>query len=267
MSVALRSWRKTGSSLRAHDIERHIEHAMAERRSIDPRVQMVILVVMNLMATTPTPALLDIVGVLLAAALLTYGGRVGGAATWLMGYAAVWLTATLCAVSADPFFVSVGAMLMMMRKMYAVAMIATNLVITVRVGELAYALQRLHIPRLMIVALSVALRFFPTLAAEASAVVGAMKLRGIRLSLSNVVRHPLKMIEYFAVPLILRISVVTDEISRAATVRGIDSRHARTSLYLLRTGAADWLFLLGFATLTLTSAVFARDNLTFMGLF
>ncbi|MDR2109632.1 MAG: energy-coupling factor transporter transmembrane protein EcfT [Coriobacteriales bacterium] len=267
MSVAIRSWRKTGSRLRAQDIERQIERSLAKRRSVDPRVQIVILVMINLMATTPTPAALDIAGVVLAAATLAYSGRWAGAAKWLVGYAAVWVTATLCSLSADPFFVSVGAMLMMLRKIYAVAIIATTLVSTVRVGELAYALQRLHIPRLVIVALSVVLRFFPTLAAEASAVLAAMKLRGIRLSLGNILRHPLRMIEHFAVPLILRVSVVTDEISRAATVRGIDSKHARTSLYELKTGVADWFFLLGFAALTLVSAVLARDSLTLMGLF
>jgi energy-coupling factor transport system permease protein len=267
VSVALRSWRKTESGLRAYDIERRIERAMAERRSVDPRAQIVILAAMNLMVTTPTPAILDIAGVFLSAAVLAYSGRWANALRWLVGYGAVWLAATLCSVSADPFFVSVGAMLMMLRKMYAVAMIATNLVITIRVGELAHALQRMHVPRLVIVALSVVLRFFPTLAAEASEVVAAMKLRGIRLSLGNVVRHPLRMIEYFAVPLILRISVVTDEISRAATVRGIDSKHARTSLYALRMGVGDWFFLLGFAALIVASAVLARDNLTFMGIF
>jgi energy-coupling factor transport system permease protein len=267
MPVALRSWRRTGANVRAQDIERQIDRALTKRRSLDPRIQIAILVVGNLMATTPTPDALDVVGVLSAAAVLVYCGRARAAVKWLAGYASVWLAALLCSASTDPFFVSVGAMLMMMRKIYVIALFATNLIVTVRVGELACALQRMRIPRLLIIALSVALRFFPTLRAEASAVADAMKLRGIRLSLANAVRHPLKMIEYFAVPLILRISLVTDEISRAATVRGIDSTHARTSLYTLSIGAADWFFLLWFAILTVVSAVLARDNFTFMGLF
>jgi hypothetical protein len=51
----------------------------------------------------------------------------------------------------------------------------------------------------VIVALSVTLRFFRTLAAEASEVMGVMKLRGVCLSLGNAMRHPLRMIEYFTV--------------------------------------------------------------------
>jgi energy-coupling factor transport system permease protein len=240
---------------------------MAVRRCLDPRVQIAILVAMNLLATTPTPAALDAMAVLSAAAVLLYCGRAAAAAGWLAGYAVIWVITLLCSASADPFLVSVGALFMLLRKVYAIALLATNLVVTVRVGELACALQRIHIPRLVIIALSTALRFFPTLAAEASAVVDAMKLRGVRLSVGNLLRHPLKMIEYFAVPLILRVSVVTDEIARAATVRGIDSKHERSSLYALHAGAADWFFLLWFVALTVASAVLAFDNLTFMGLF
>jgi energy-coupling factor transport system permease protein len=226
-----------------------------------------ILVVMNLMATTPTPIALDLIGVFFAAGILVYCRRAAAAILWLTCYASIWLATFLCAMSADSFFVSVGAILMMMHKVYIIAMLATNLIVTVRVGELSCALQRMHVPRLIIIALSVVLRFFPTLAAEAIAVLEAMKLRGIRLSLSNVMRHPLKMLEYFAVPLILRVSVVTDEISRAAAVRGIDSKHKRTSLYTLHVGLADWIFLLLFAALVAVSAVLAYDKLTFMGLF
>lgn len=267
MSTALRSWRRTASRLRAQDIRRTIEQAIQVRRSVDPRVLLAILVMMNLMATTPTPAALDIAGVLSAAVLLAYCGHMRASLAWLVGYCLIWLYATLCAQTADPFFASMGAMLMMMRKLYVVAMLAANLVLTVRVGELACALQRLHVPRLIIIALSAALRFFPTLAAEAAAVVDAMKLRGVRLSLGNIVRHPLRMVERFAVPLVLRVSVVTDEISRAATVRGIDSVHPRTSLYDLHIGKASWGFLAWFIGLAVVSVVVARDQLTFMGLF
>ncbi|MDR2106115.1 MAG: energy-coupling factor transporter transmembrane protein EcfT [Coriobacteriales bacterium] len=267
MSVALRSWREAKSGSRALDVERRLERAMVERRRLDPRVQIAVLVIMNLLATTPTPTALDVAGVFSAAAILIYCARAAAAVTWLAVYAGIWVGALLCSVSGDPFFASVGAMLMMIRKVYAIAMLATNLIVTVRTGELACALQRMRLPRLIVVALSVALRFFPTLAAEASAVMDAMKLRGVRLSLGNLIRHPLKMLEHFAVPLILRVSVVTDEISRAATVRGIDSRHRRSSLYVLRARAADWFFLLWFAAFAVVSVVLARDGFTFMGLF
>lgn len=267
MSMVLRSWREARAGARTQDIEHQIECALVARRYLDPRIQLVILVATNLMATTPRPFAIDVVSVLSAAAVLIYCERLVSAIKWLIGYAIILVTALLCVISVDPFFLSFGAMLMMACKMYAIAMLAVNLILTVRAGELACALQRIHTPRLMIVALSVALRFFPTLAAEASAVIDAMKLRGVRLSLANIVRHPLKMIEYFAVPLMLRVSVVTDEISRAATVRGIDSKHRRTSLYALRIGVADLISLLGFCVLTIISIVFAQDGFTFMGLF
>lgn len=267
MPAALRNWRDEVAGAHAEDVERFIDRSTSNRRSIDPRIQMAILVMTNLLATTPTPIALDVAGVLSAAAIVAYGGRVGSALKWLVGYAVVCLAQMLCITSGDPFFGSVGGMLTLTRKMYVVAMLAVNMVTTIRVGELACALQRLKAPRLVIIALSMVLRFFPTLAAEARAVSDSMKLRGVRLSAGNVLRHPLKMIECFAVPLILRISVVTDEISRAATVRGIDSNHERTSLYPLRIGFAGWGFLIWFAGLSAASVVFAQDGYSFMGLF
>ncbi len=267
MSAVLRSWREEARVARTEDAGRLIRRAVDGRRSLDPRIQMAILVMTNLLATTPTPIALDVAGVVSAAVIVAYGGRVGSAFKWLVGYALVCLAQALCLSSGDPLFGSVGAMLTLTRKMYVVAMLAVNMVATIRVGELACALQRMRVPRLVTIALSMVLRFFPTLAAESKAVANSMKLRGVRLSLGNMLRHPLKMIEYFAVPLILRISVVTDEISKAATVRGIDSSHERTSLYALKIGIAGWAFLVWFAGLSCASIVFAQDGFTFMGLF
>lgn len=263
MSLVIRDYQ--GASVGA--VERRLRKTLAYRRVLDPRAQLFILVTVNLTATTPTSEATDIVGVLSAAAVLLRCGRGKAALAWLAGFALVWVVGWLCALSGDPVLSSVGAMLTMMRKMYVVAMLAVNLVATVRTGELAYALQRLHAPRLAVVALSVALRFFPTLAVEAAAVADAMKLRGIRLSFANVVRHPLAMAEHFAVPLILRASTVADEIARAATVRGIDATTDRTSIYDSRLGLDGWVFLLWFVCLAVFIVATAGDELTFMGLF
>lgn len=267
MAATIRTWRGGGAQGRADDIRRRLERALERRRTLDPRAQLGALALMNLTATTPTPAALDILCVLSAGAVCAWCGRWRAAGAWLAGYAVLWAAALLCAASADPLFSSAGGMLMMGRKMYAVAMLAVNLVSCARVGEVACALQRMHVPRLAIVALSVALRFFPTLAVETGAVLDAMKLRGICLSVRGVARHPLRTLEHIVVPLVLRASTTADEIARAATVRGIDSSRPRTSLYDLRMGAAGWFFLLWFAALTAASAALAGDGLTLMGLF
>lgn len=267
MPVTLRDWRETQSGLRAYDCERMLREEGSRSQMVDPRIQLGTLVVMNLLATTPTPDAVDALGVALGASVLLRCRRAAACVAWCAGYVLLWLAAWVCSLSADPFFASAGAMLALMRKMYVIGMLAVNLIMTVRVGELACALQRMHIPRPAIVALSVSLRFFPTLSVEAASVLDAMKMRGIRMTPLQIVRHPLATVEHFAVPLMLRVSVVVDEMSRAATVRGIDSSRERSSLYELRIGRADRIFIVvvcGYAVLSLLTA---RDGVTFMGLF
>ena len=93
-----------------------------------------------------------------------------------------------------------------------------------------------------VVALCVALRFFPTMGKEFSSVAEAMKVRGMALSPATVLRHPALTAENLMVPVMSRLAIVADELSNAAIVRGIDSAAARTSYYELRFGPADALF-------------------------
>ena len=69
-------------------------------------------------------------------------------------------------------------------------MFASNMIATTRVGELACALQRVYLPRHAIIALCVALRFFPTMTAEFASVVEAMRVRGVPLGVRMVTTHP-----------------------------------------------------------------------------
>ena len=94
----------------------------------------------------------------------------------------------------------------------------------------------------VVVALCVALRFFPTMGKEFSSVAEAMKVRGMALSPATVLRHPALTAENLMVPVMSRLAIVADELSNAAIVRGIDSAAARTSYYELRFGPADALF-------------------------
>ena len=117
------------------------------------------------------------------------------------------------------------------------------MIATTRVGEMASALQRAHVPRGGVVALCVALRFFPTMGKEFSSVAEAMKVRGgTALSPATVLGIPALTAENLMVPVMSRLAIVADELSNAAIVRGIDSAAARTSYYELRFGPAAALF-------------------------
>ena len=56
-----------------------------------------------------------------------------------------------------------------------------------------------------------------------------MRLRGMALSIKNVLRRPLYMLENMLVPFLLQSSAIVDEMSAAVMARGFDKDHPRSS--------------------------------------
>ena len=72
-------------------------------------------------------------------------------------------------------------------------------------------------------------------------------MRGMAITLKSIVTQPVRVMENLLVPVMSRLSIVADELSNAAVVRGMDSSRPRTSYYDLRLRAADVVFLVLFA--------------------
>ena len=115
-------------------------------------------------------------------------------------------------------------------------------------GELIAALQKLHIPKAVIIPLAVGLRFMPSISKEFSAIRDAMRLRGISLASSNTLAHPVMTIECVFVPFLMRSMKISDELAASATVRGIDNPGPRTCLRQLHFGLSDRIALFAFCT-------------------
>ena len=96
------------------------------------------------------------------------------------------------------------------------------------------AMEALHIPRQAIIPLAVTLRFMPSIREDFASLRDSMRIRGIDISLKGFFRHPLAMLEYSLVPLLIRSLKTSDELSASAMVRGIDSGIQKTPLYELR---------------------------------
>ncbi len=123
-------------------------------------------------------------------------------------------------------------------------------------GALIAALQKLHIPKAVIIPLAVGLRFMPSISKEFSAIRDAMRLRGISLASSNTLAHPAMTAECVLVPLLIRSMKISDELAASATARGIDSPGPRTCLRQLHFGLSDGIALLAFCALGITTGIF-----------
>ncbi len=90
-------------------------------------------------------------------------------------------------------------------------------VISIRVGELMAALERLRLPRQIVIPAVVVLRFIPTVREESKAVASAMGARGLTLRRVG----PLSWLEYRLIPLLISTVKSGEELTQAALTRGL----------------------------------------------
>ena len=120
------------------------------------------------------------------------------------------------------------------RKIYLCLMVGTLLVRDNTVHRIASALAKLRVPQAVLIPLTVTMRYFPTLKEEAVHIWDAMALRDIPAA---------SRLECFVVPLVMSATSTAEELSRAATCRGIENPSPSTDTERLSMRASDWAIL------------------------
>ena len=137
------------------------------------------------------------------------------------------------------------------RKLIPCLMLGLLMIRTTRVSTFLAAISRLHLPKGFTIALSVALRYFPTMAEEWGFIKDAMSLRGLSVSLAGLLTHPIKTMEYVYVPMLISASKISDEITQAAVTRGIDHVGRRSCLETVKFRLWDMILLVIYAGIIL----------------
>jgi len=132
---------------------------------------------------------------------------------------------------------------MTFRKIAPPLFFASGMIATTKVGELVSAMQRLRIPKPIVITFAVTLRFFPTAKEEYASIRDAMRLRGIGVSFGNVLTRPLTVMESVLIPMMMRCATIAEELSAAAVSRGIESSGKRTSITELKMRVFDWVMM------------------------
>ena len=130
------------------------------------------------------------------------------------------------------------------RKLIPCLLLGLLLIRTTKVSTFLAAISRLHLPKGFTIALSIALRYFPTMTEEWGFIKDAMSLRGISFSKVGLLMHPVKIMEYVYVPMLVSASKISDEITQAAITRGIDHTGRRSSLEMVKFRPWDVIFLI-----------------------
>jgi energy-coupling factor transporter transmembrane protein EcfT len=148
---------------------------------------------------------------------------------------AFWFSDQYLAISAFTF---ISMILFIMIRISPALIIASSLAV-VPPGKLLASLQKLRIPDRVLLTLTVALRFFPVLRAEAKIIQENAVVRGISTKQWRNWLRPAQMFEYTIVPLLMRTIKLADDLSASATTRGIDAPGRKSSIYAIRFSALD----------------------------
>lgn len=211
---------------------------------LDPRTT--ILLVLLVSAAVMGPGGLRFVpAALLLAVGLALWERASARAAWLTAVAlALWAIGWLLpAWWAHPVTAVASLASTYLIRMLAAAGVGMHLIATTSPTRLNFALRAWNVPRPVAVTLAVMLRVFPVVAAEAAAVLDAMRLRGLA-GARGLLRHPLLSVERFTVPMIAASLRASDDLSAAAVLRGLGSQRVPTALHPPRFGPPDLVLLL-----------------------
>jgi energy-coupling factor transport system permease protein len=135
------------------------------------------------------------------------------------------------------------------RKIFPCVMLGGILVSTTRVNEFMSAMNRIHMPKNVLVPLTVMLRYFPMVSEEWVHIKNAMKMRDVSPTLLGFIKNPGQTVECIYVPLLMSASKIADELSIASVTRGIENPKPRTCLQQIKFHTADALCTIYFAAL------------------
>ena len=211
--------------------------------TLDPRTKIILLLVANIPAFAT-----DKWYVLALTAMMPLS---------IMLFSKIYKVTVICSVVyamsllADIVFVDLAVGMMsiiigllsgMIARMLPGLLMGYVLLSTTTVSEFVAAMERIHIPRQIIIPFSVMFRFFPTIKEESRAITDAMKMRDI--SFGKTRGGIISLMEYRLVPLFISCVKIGDELSSAALTRGLGNPVKRTNICQIGFCLVDVIYLL-----------------------
>ena len=120
--------------------------------------------------------------------------------------------------------------MMIVSRMMPITIVLYYVMQTTKANEFMAGMSRMHVPNKVTIPLTVMIRFFPTVFDESRAIGNAMKMRGIRLFSLLTLKNPFAILEYRLIPLLVSLTKIGDELSVAASTRGLAPETRRTCI-------------------------------------
>ena len=126
--------------------------------------------------------------------------------------------------------------------MLPILMMGYYTITTTKVSEFIASMEKSNIPRDIIIPVSVVFRYIPSVFEEIRSITNAMKMRGFGLNVKSL-KNPLKLIEFYMIPILISAVKTADELSAASLTRGLSNPNPRTHLLEVRLTKLDYILL------------------------
>ena len=133
----------------------------------------------------------------------------------------------------------IGMFFLVFTQTFPCFMMASVLISRYSSAQLLSALEDMHLPRVMVVATTITLKYIPTFSREFKYIKESMRLRGISFTM----KRPIASFRYFVAPQLFRCAALAEEVTAAGMVKGIDAPMRRSSYYEQRFRLTDTLIL------------------------
>ncbi|MEW4354471.1 energy-coupling factor transporter transmembrane component T [Streptococcus pneumoniae] len=126
------------------------------------------------------------------------------------------------------------------RLMLPALMAGSLLIQTTSAYELIHGLQKWKVPEVILITLSVMLRFFPLIREDYRAIRQNLRLRGLFLERREILLHLGKYGEYVLVPLLASLVRQVESLVVASMTKGLALKQERTETFVSRFRWIDW---------------------------
>lgn len=211
--------------------------------NLDPRTKIVILAILSFMVFNDASLYVSGILVLIPFVCLFFAGHRKASLIYIVAYA----IAKYIQVCVLPTATGVMAIILItfsytVSRMLPIFMMGYYTITTTKVSEFIASMEKSGVPRNIIIPVSVVFRYIPSVYEEIRSITDAMKMRGFGLTVKSL-KSPLKMIEFYMIPILISAIKTADELSAASLTRGLSNPEPRTHLLEVGLNKLDYALL------------------------
>jgi len=203
--------------------------ANQSRIRLDPRTKIMILLIINVSAFKVNAWQVMALSAIIPLSLLVLSKKYYTSGIFALVYtSSLLLYMSLNNLEFGALSIIVSLLTGVINRMGPGLLMGYYLLSSTTVSEFIAAMERMHIPKQIVIPLSVMFRFFPTIKEESSSINDAMRMRAI--SFGKTRGGILSLMEYRLIPLFISCVKIGEELSCSALTRGLGSPIKRTNI-------------------------------------